>query len=292
MSTLKDNLQVQSQGLLLSIQELLLRLKTWFTNLPSWIRILIIILFVLATLGAIALRIGTEQYLTLKYKPQTLLAHSSFAQSENLKVEEVRVLSTGENRYAAYAIISNPNLDLSAEQIGYEFSFFDSNNQLIQSSRGQTYITPNEKKWIVEPRVNIAGSISRAEFSFEEINWQKKLNIPEVELRMAQPFVSQQAEPLALVTQGTVVNNSPYAINQIRLVVVLYDTNGKVMAITQRDEFTLKPYERRAYVLQWPGIIEASVERIELQAYTNSLDPNNLTVECRANVFEDRTRNE
>ena len=96
---------------------------------------------------------------------------------------------------------------------------------------------------------------------------------------MAEPYVYEEVNPLATIVEGSVVNNSEFALKQASLVIVLYGDNNKILAVSQREEYTLKPYERRAYRLSWPGINRASVKKVDLKAYTNLLDETNLSVD-------------
>lgn len=276
--SLKENLQIQTSGVVIGVQENTYRLKTWYQSLFTWQRVLLIILFVLMIPGFFAIRYGLEFVLLRQYGQNALVAHPAFNNPQELTQTKVSIIPNANGTVSAYAIVENPNLDLAAEELRYSFNFFNFSNQQVYTSTGVSYLLPDQKRWLVVPRVDTNEPISRAELVIEKPVWQKRLTVPEVELRMNEPYTYQQDAPLATITEGSVINNSPYSLNQVSLVLVLYGENNKVVAISTREEFTLQPYERRAYLLQWPGLNRSAVTRIGLQAYTNSLDPNNLTV--------------
>lgn len=276
--SLKENLQIQTSGVAIGVQENAFRFKTWYQSLFGWQRALFIFLMVLLIPGYFAVRYGLELVLLRQYGQNALVAHPAFNNPEQLSQTKVTIVPNPNGTVSAYAIVKNPNLDLAAEELRYSFNFYNSRNQQVYTSSGVAYILPNQSRWLVVPRVESTDPISRSELVIDEPNWQKRLTVPEVELRMNEPYTYQQDSPLATITEGSVINNSPYSLQQVSLVLVLYGENNQVLAMSSREEFTLQPYERRAYLLQWPGLNRSSVSRIGLEAYTNSLDPDNLTV--------------
>lgn len=274
----KENLQIQTSGVILGVQENTYRLKSWFESLFPWQRLLLIVLIVLMIPGYFAVRYGLELVMVRQYSQKALVAHPAFSNPENLAQSNVNIVANPNGSFSAYAQVQNPNLDLAVEQLRYSFNFFNNSNQQVYTTSGVSYLLPDQRRWLVVPRIETTDLISRAELVIEEPVWQKRLTVPEVELRMNEPYSYQQDSPLATITEGSVINNSPYSLRQVSLVLVLYGASNQVLAVSSREEFTLRPYERRAYLMQWPGINRSAVSRIGLEAYTNSLDPNNLTV--------------
>jgi hypothetical protein len=277
--SLKENLQVQTGGVVVGVQEGAFSLKQWYLNLYQWQKVLLIILFVTMIPGVVIVRYGVELVLLRQYGQEALVAHPAFNDPDQLSVSKVNIITNPNGTLSAYAIVKNPNLDLGADDLGYTFNFMDSSGAIVYTTSGSTYLLPDQQRWIVVPRVDSQASITKAELKFEDPVWQKKLNLPEVELRMNEPYSYQQDSPLATITEGSVINNSPYGLRQVSLVLVLYGAGNEVIGVTSREEFTLKPYERRAYIVQWPGIARAEVTRLGLEAYTNTLDPTNLSID-------------
>jgi len=79
------------------------------------------------------------------------------------------------------------------------------------------------------------------------------------------------------VAQGDFVNNSPYTLSKVRLTFVLFDQNQKIIGVSQRDESTVAPFERRAYKQLWPNMTAGNLSRVDVTADTNTLDPSNLS---------------
>ena len=92
--------------------------------------------------------------------------------------------------------------------------------------------------------------------------------------------VTDQAVPPALILQGTVLNNSPYQLKSVKLVFMLYDSANQIVGVSQREEFTVRANERRAYRQVWPQppTLTGPV-RVAVKAETNVLNPDNLMIE-------------
>lgn len=279
MASLKENIEIQTGGAVLAAQEGLYKSKQTFFGLPLWERVLLIIVVVSLVPGYTIVRYGTELVLTKLNARESLVAQPSFSIPEPLEVGKVSVIKNSNDTYSAYATVTNPNLDLALPNLKYTFKFNTSSAEQVATQGGQNYLLPDQQKLIVAPRVVSSQAITSATLEIEEPEWQKRLTVPEVELRMAEPYVYEEVNPLATIVEGSVVNNSEFALNQASLVIVLYGENNKVLAVSQREEYTIKPYERRAYRLSWPGISRASVKKVDLKAYTNLLDETNLSLD-------------
>ncbi len=276
--SLKENLQIQTSGAALAAQESAYKFKTWFLSLYTWQRALLWMLLLLLLPGSLLIRYGLELVLVRQYAQQAVVAQPAFSNPDPISQSKVNLIQNSIGTTSAYAVIKNPNLDLAVEQLRYTMTFLNSRNQPVQTATGTIYLLPDQQRWLVVPRIESADPIVSAELKFVEPVWQKRLSLQEVELRMTEPYTYQQESPYATVTEGAVINNSPFDLRQVTLVLVLYGSNNEVLAVTSREEFTLKPYERRAYIIQWPGIDRSQVNRIGLESYTNTLDPANLTV--------------
>ena len=111
----------------------------------------------------------------------------------------------------------------------------------------------------------------------QTIAWQKRLNISAVNFSISLPQTFEQYSPLAFVAQGDFVNNSPYTLSKVRLTFVLFDQNQNIIGVSQRDESTVTPFERRAYKQLWPNMTAGNLSRVDVTADTNTLDPSNLS---------------
>jgi hypothetical protein len=273
MSLLKDKIE-------LGIQEAELGTQQALSRIPALLRWLLI-LAVLGTFPAYLIAKNVSKKIWLSRLQQgALTAKPSFTNPLPPKISPVSVVTLGTGVYAAVVEVSNENLDLSADQVLYEFSFYNSQKQKVSSFSGKLYLLPNQKKYIGAPTFRTSEAITYANFDLPpDISWQKRLFIPSVKLIAQTPKYYQQTLPSAFVVEGDFSNQSPYTLNRVQLTFVLFNTAGKIIGVSQREESTVAPFERRAYKQLWPDTFAADLNNVKVTANTNVLDPNNIISE-------------
>ena len=223
-----------------------------------------------------------NKYWLKQYQVSPLAAHPSFNGAKQPRLLDIALTTTGDNNYSVAAILQNENLDLSAKNFSYSFSFFDrQNNAVVPLSgkpSGQSYLAPNQKQYLIIPKLVTASPVALVNLSVEPgLSWQKRLGLPKVNLAASIPKFYQQHNPLAFTVEGNIQNDSHYHIQTARIIFLAYDINKKIVAVSQREEYDLEPNERRAYKQLWPGVLGQNVERVEIIPQTDILNPANLS---------------
>ncbi len=272
MSLLKDKIEI-------GIEEVELEAQTTLGRFPPFFRWVFIFL-ILAIIPAyyIAKDVSCRIWLS-RYGQGAITAKPSFTNPQAPQISPVSVTTLGSGQYAAIAQISNPNLDLSLDKVPYEFDFYNAQKQQIYSYDGAFFLLPNQTKYLTVPTFSLPAQITYANAALPQtLPWQKRLRIPQVALNTSLPSTSTQFSPEAFVVQGNFVNNSPYSLGQVRLTFVLFDTGGKIIGVSQRDEFTVAPFETRAYKQLWPNMTVNNLGQVQVTADTDTLDPNNISI--------------
>jgi hypothetical protein len=68
-------------------------------------------------------------------------------------------------------------------------------------------------------------------------------------------------------------------LKKIHLVFLVKDSAGRIVNLSQREEFDLKPLERRTFKQLWPNYNPEGVVKVEIYAETNLLESSNLKIE-------------
>jgi hypothetical protein len=267
------------EDLWLKIEETILILLRAFQELPPFKRIILAAGIILMIPSFFIAKYSSYAFWNFQYRDLAIVAKPSFTQSQDLIIGKTAVIRTGADTYAAYALVENKNLDLSFQKADYEFSFFTSNNTKVASARGSLYALPNQKKYVIASRVSSSESLASASLSVQTVQWQKKSVIPQIALHAPEPSLYNTLNPLELVAEGVVANNSPYRLATVRIVFLLFDKAGDIIGASERLEYSVKPNERRAYVQRWPSVYTDEVARIEVLPETNALDGNNLILQ-------------
>lgn len=278
MSDLKESIQVNVQEVVLGLQEKSFNLLTEFRSWPKWKQIFLFVLCIAIPLVYLGARLGVEQYYTQQFARQALSAQAVFGFSQRPIFSKMQIIKNPNGTFSAVVQVSNPNLDLSANNIEYT-AIFRTNDTPIEI-KGTFFLLPNDKKYLVFPRLETSSSnVVSGEIKLtQQVDWQKRINVPDVNIKTSEPVLYDVSNPLSFVAEGSIVNSSPYDIRSVRIVFLIYDTKGQVIGVSQRDESTLLPFGRRAYKQQWPGVYRSQVGKIQVLPEVNTLEPNNLTI--------------
>ncbi len=282
MAGLKETLQVNVEGAIVGVQEGGFSLAYQIKNMPNSKRIALLLIAIAIIPVYLFSRIGSEQYLTQQYARQALAAQPAFHAALTPAVGNMTIVRNPNDTYSGVVIVTNPNLDLAASGISYTATFQTSDNKSV-TSNGVMYLLPNEKKYVVFPKIESgSAAIASGKLELAEVKWQKKLKIPDVKLNATEPVMKDEANPLTFILDGSVVNNSPYKVAVANVVFLLYGDNNKIIGVSQRSEKALVPYGRRSYIQQWPGLYRSQVKSVRVIPTTNTLDPQNISVETNA----------
>lgn len=271
MSLLKDKIELNIQEAGLFTQKSLGQ----FPRVFVWLIVIALLAIIPAyyTARGLSLKIWSG-----RYGQGLISAKPSFTNPAAPKISTVTVTTLGPGSYSAIVQISNQNLDLSADSVPYSFVFLNSQKQEIYRYSDKLFLLPNQTKYITAPKFTPPDQIAYADFELPQtLPWQKRLAIPAVDFSTSLPQTFQQSSPSAFVVQGDFVNKSPYILKKVRLTFVLFGPSGNIIGVSQRDESTVTPFERRAYKQLWPNMSAGNLGRVDVTADTDTLDPQNLS---------------
>lgn len=285
MSLFKDKIE-------LDIQEAEMLAQKSLSGFPVVLRWLFVFLIIAIIPAYFISKSAAQKIWLTRYQQGAITAKPSFINPQAPKKSPVTLTNSGSKGVAALVQISNQNLDLSTENVPYSFTFYNSQKQQIYQYQDKLFLLPNQTKYITAPTFFPTEPVAYADFQLPQaLPWQKRLAIPAVNLSASEPQTFEQASPLAFVAQGDFVNNSPYTLTKVRLTFVLFDRNQNIIGVSQRDEFTVTPFERRAYKQLWPNMIAPNLGHIDVTADTDTLNPSNLSVpEVNSNTSSDLSR--
>lgn len=279
MTELNDNTKIKLESAVVAVEEREVSTVNAFQAMPKWKRVLTLSLLIAAIPLYLVARIGVEQYLLYQWQDLALISKPSFAEALPPQIGSLKIIRNPNGLYSAYVEIANLNLELSAKTITYNASFKDNSGNVVQTSNGLFHLLPDERKFLVIPRIDSPAPIVSGEIQLGEVNWQKKADIPEVNIRISDPYLYEEVNPLSFIVEGSIINQSPYTLGTVRIAFVLYDKSDKIIAVSQREEYKVSAYGRRAYKQVWPGVYAKEVAKVRVIPYTNSIDPDNLTLD-------------
>lgn len=220
-------------------------------------------------------RVGAKAGYAHAYKKYEVTATPSFVNPANLSLGRVAVLPVS-GGYMGYAKVTNPNLEISATHARYKVRFLNSRGTQMYETTGTLYVPAAKDTTIVFPRFTTTDAVASAQLEVTNVQWQKKLALPKVDLNAPAPVPFEEAGGVRL--EGVVTNNTGFKIGAVRVVVFVYNEHDEIVAVSERVESDLASRQRRAYVLHFPGMTKSQFNRIVPIVDTNTADSGNINL--------------
>jgi len=186
---------------------------------------------------------------------------------KDLEVIFFQAIPTQENYVDLVARIRNPNSDFGAESFSYVFNLYDSEDKLIISRKGSSYILPRETRYFIEQKIKTEADNPRIEFKINNVKWQEVVEYQEPELLIKNlDFI--QSEDLSQLS-AVLENRSSYDFSKIDVWAVLFDSQSNILGVNKIELYTVLSEERRYFEMKWFFPLSGQVEKIETVAKTN-----------------------
>lgn len=175
-----------------------------------------------------------------------------------------RVFPIERGMYNAVAYVENENSSLGVEEALYSFRLYDANNIIITERKGRTFVGPNERFAIFEPRVNVGERTPKRVF-FEFLSfsdWKRMGEVPRPTIFVRDQKLSDDGLNTRLdarIENGTIV-----PVNNINVVAALYNRLGNAIAVSSTLIETLPKESSRNVVFTWPKLVQEDIARAEI----------------------------
>ncbi len=275
MAFLKEKIEI-------GVEEAELKTINTFSSFSRKVKWALAILAIGAIPAYFIASFASQKFWLKKYQPGNFTAKPSFTGALAPKISELNIGRPAAGVNSAWAKVSNPNLDLSLDNAGFKFNFYNAQKQLVYTYPDKLpekfFLLPGQSKYLTAPSFSLSQPIAYVNLVFDDnLLWQKRLVIPKVSFTTPKPQISQQDSPKTLAVEGYFINDSPYVLKQVTLTFKLSDSKNNTLDITRHAEFTVAQFERRGYKQLWPGLSADDVSRVEVTADTDTLNPKNLS---------------
>ncbi len=190
-----------------------------------------------------------------------------------IKIISEDFIPTEGNNFDLVAKVENSNRNWGAELLDYKFNLY-SNGQLIGSKQGNTYVLPDETKYIVEQKFFSEDEITSISLELSNTIWQNLKDFSELQLRVRNAGYEQIDGKLRLT--GNVENKSSYNLDTVEILGLLFDENQNIIAAGKTTVNTFLMTETRSFVIEWPYQIEKEIHSFEVKVYTDVFEDDNF----------------
>ncbi len=180
---------------------------------------------------------------------------------EPLVVEERGIFQLGENSFAGFVRIRNPNLERGVPLQTYTAEFRTAGGTLTNRVDGSSYILPSSEKLLVFSRFTSDETPSELRFTLKEARFVYRPVLPSLNLEISRTELG--VENGNFVVSAAVKNLSPFTIKQIDLPVMLFDQQNQIVGVNFTNVNEVKSQELRSFRMLWPsslsGVVRAAI---------------------------------
>jgi hypothetical protein len=166
-----------------------------------------------------------------------------------------RFFKVGDGNYNAAAYIENRNSNAGVKNVNYVFSFFNQEGVKIAEKRGQTRVFPQTIKPILISGVLTGKQVpTRVDFEFLENPIFEKEDpvLPLLITKNSKYFVDSSSAGGPRVT-ATIQNISLEEVNDVDVVVLLFDIMDNVVGVSSTYIERINPEESKDVSFTWPN---------------------------------------
>ena len=198
---------------------------------------------------------------------------------QNIKINWLKSVYVKDNYYDVGAYLTNPNQNHGSGLVKYKFLFYDSADNIIAERTGETFILPNQDKYIIENRIYSEINIVRIDIQFtNKIVWQEfksDLEIPELFIENKQVYNINGTQGFDRVS-GVMHNKSNYDFDKVIVNVIITDQSNQIVALGKTNLNTIIADERRYFLVYWNTIFSSVIADPIIVAETNIFNSDNF----------------
>lgn len=215
---------------------------------------------------------------------------------KDLRVNWVKFVEDGRNKYDFVANISNENESWGVLNMAYKFTYYDESGDMIGEKTGTSYMMPKGSlnkdplvKYIVHENVESNIPVDRVEIILSDIKWEdvesehdlENLNGDVIKVLNAHFDMNKS---LNVYEGGGISNNSSiYDFVQVDFSVLIWGEGDELLAAGKTNQNTLRSGDGWGFTSLFDNFKSgiASVKKVECRADTNVFDRNNFMKEYR-----------
>lgn len=215
--------------------------------------------------------IGTGFYFLLKKDEVITLPLVPVSNIDIIETVWSQSFITGPNIYSVAAKIRNPNTNFGASVFDYSFYLYDSDNILISTLRGKSFIWPGESKYIVEGGINLIKAPIKTVLNIENPTWHEVKNFKGVNLTL-QNINYGKGKPGSgrfYMVDFTAHNNTPFDLEKTYISAIVLNKEGLPIAIGSTILENFKSKEQKSFSIPWFLEFKGTPNSIDLNISTN-----------------------
>lgn len=197
---------------------------------------------------------------------------------ESLEVLKLQAFKKKGSTYDILIQLKNPNSEHGAEDLSYSINFLN-NTDVVKKINENSYILPNEEKYIVLTNVEINSAFNGMSMDLQSVTWRRlqefvalNLDVFDLKFERLPPENNFYARLAAFVK-----NNSVFGLTDIKVFGILSDSSGNIVAVNRTSIQTVLEGEMREVEMFWTDELDFdNVQSFGVYAYSNIMKNDNF----------------
>ncbi len=197
-----------------------------------------------------------------------------------INIISTKLLNVENGDYDLIAKVSNPNTDYGSPDVEYEVTLYNATGNQISKKQGSFYILPGQTRYVLETPLKFSEPISRADMVIKSIDWQELDPLSTKDISLFSRNVSyNQINQAGIFSKvdGLIQNDSNFDLNQVEVLVILYDQSDSIIAVNRTNIQTFLAQTARGFEVTWYTPFIGEPIRRDVEVHTNTFENSNFT---------------
>lgn len=174
-----------------------------------------------------------------------------------------------ENVYDVAARIKNPDPQWGISKFNYKFILKDFLGNITAEKEGQSYILPQQSRYIIELGIVALSRAENLEFKLElkEIQKLKEVENPQLQMKaLGQNFDTSGQKTKVW---ADIYNESIFGFEKVEVNFILYDEGNNIVGVSYTNINAFASNTKRYVSAAWNYAVPAKISRIEIEPNVN-----------------------
>lgn len=184
-----------------------------------------------------------------------------------IKVEESGFIKSGQGFVDLWARLSNSDQAWGVNKLDFKFILQNEQGENLREESGQTYILPNQRRYLVIPFVPVTGEVKKVDLELDLKEVQKLKQT--IDLKIASQDINWEVYDQKSKVSANLVNNSPYGFGKVDIYVILFDEKDEVRGVNYTYLSDFSAGSKRYFSCFWKDQFKDKPPKILIEPYVN-----------------------
>ncbi len=190
------------------------------------------------------------------------------ATNQPIQILTVQAFTASPGYDTFLAKIANVNSSTAAWSFDYAFNTYDASGTLISSYPGQSFVYPNEVKYLLLVNQAVASSVANFDLTIPTTttNWIAVSSYGALP-QLSPQGLSTRIASSSVIVSGNLVNSDTVAFHNIFIIAIFKGANGNPIGASQTEVDSIVPNQAVPFSVIYPAVAGINPAATEVEAY-------------------------